>query len=174
MAAGQTGGVASKRDRWGSLVSGAIASSKPTAALSISDEVKKVYDEVREDQAETNWFEYSKSRDCSAANINLVGKSGFCLIRAFFAYDASGKTLVIRAVGKDGASGLVAQLKPEDIGYGLLRVPVPESRPKYVFINWCGASVKPLKRARMRCVIDICLVFPSCVPILASRMLTWI
>jgi len=85
--------------------------------------LKSAYDDVRDDNTETNW--------------------------AFFGYDEN--AIKTAHTGKDFEE-LKALFQPGERAFAFLRVFSGDElskRAKFTLITWCGASVSPLKRARI-------------------------
>ncbi|KAK9719255.1 hypothetical protein K7432_004889 [Basidiobolus ranarum] len=95
----------------------------------VSDpEIEAAYEDVRNDKTDTNWLllTYSENKR---------------------------DVLEVKSTGTGGLAEFVDNLEPDQAAFGYLRMVISNDelsqRVKFVFVSWCGPSVKVMRKAKL-------------------------
>ena len=96
-------------------------------SLIADPKIKELYEEVRNDSAATNWL--------------------------YLTYKEPADVLEIRGSGSGGFPEFLSQLKPEECGYGYVRINIGNdelsTRCKFILVSWVGANAKIMRKAKI-------------------------
>eukprot|EP00834_Sanchytrium_tribonematis_P001415 NODE_34_length_36538_cov_0.612854.p23 type:complete len:149 gc:universal NODE_34_length_36538_cov_0.612854:8507-8953(+) len=94
----------------------------------VSDpKIKELYDQVRSDSEPLNWL--------------------------YLTYKEPADVLEVRGSGSGGLKEMYAHLKPEECGYGYVRINIGNdelsTRSKFILVSWVGANAKIMRKAKI-------------------------
>eukprot|EP00835_Amoeboradix_gromovi_P003018 NODE_186_length_15678_cov_0.309262.p6 type:complete len:148 gc:universal NODE_186_length_15678_cov_0.309262:1456-1899(+) len=89
--------------------------------------IKALYEEVRKDSSDVNWL--------------------------YLTYKEPADVLEIRGSGNGGFQEFLKQLKPEECGYGYVRINIGNdelsTRCKFILVSWVGSNAKIMRKAKI-------------------------